>query len=131
MPKNMLPGERWEINYWAKSEAGFKCERCGRKEDPQSDNMLDVIALDKELPVFKWANLVVLCPSCRDFVQGIPWACLANQLEMFDDFEMRWLRPHLEGLGIPGPYAEVITAARLDNSTVNVRSRHAEHSTGS
>jgi hypothetical protein len=32
---------------------------------------------------------------------------LINQLEMFEPFELRWLQPHLEALGIPIPGARL------------------------
>jgi len=49
------------------------------------------------------ANLAVLCQRCHLHVQNMPLYKLANQLEMFGDFELIWLQPHLKGLGIPVP----------------------------
>lgn len=49
------------------------------------------------------ANLAALCQRCHLHVQNIPLVQLANQLEMFEPFELRWLQPHLEGLGILAP----------------------------
>lgn len=108
----MYPGERWEINYWAKAEAGFKCERCGHAEDPQVESSLQVIILDPKLPRFKWANLVVLCPGCTAFVQKTPFSYLVNQLEMFDDFEACWLQPHLQALEVPRPLPRPLLQTR-------------------
>jgi hypothetical protein len=107
MPKKRYPDNWWEIAYFMKVNAGFVCERCGHPDDPENGYMLTVHHLDGVPAHCQSANLPVLCQRCHLHVQNIPLYQLANQLEMFEDFEMRWLRPHLEGLGIPVPVREV------------------------
>lgn len=90
-----------------RAEAGFRCERCGAPEDPDGGHTLTTNLLLKELGTITRANLVVLCRHCQGRVCPMPLAKLAGQLEMFDHFELRWLQPHLEGLGLSRPDVSV------------------------
>lgn len=83
-----------------RAEAGFKCERCGDPEDPEGGHTLTTNLLIRELGVIARANLVVLCRCCQGHVLHMPLARLAGQLELFEPFELSWLRPHLEGMGV-------------------------------
>jgi hypothetical protein len=86
-----------------RSEVGFRCERCGAPELPDSGHTLTTNLLIEELGVVTRANLVVLCRHCQGHTRHLTLRNLANQLEMFDPFEFRWLQPHLEALGIQHP----------------------------
>jgi hypothetical protein len=86
-----------------RAQAGYKCERCGDHEDPESGHTLTVNLVDKLVTDPPRANLVVLCRHCQGRLRVIPLDHLANQLEMFEPFELRWLQPHLEGMGIRVP----------------------------
>lgn len=88
-----------------RAEAGFCCERCLHPDDPQAGYMLTVHHLNGVPEDCRRANLAVLCQRCHLHIQNIPLDRLANQLELFDDFELRWLQPHLEGLGVRFPSA--------------------------
>jgi len=83
-----------------RAEAGFECERCGAPERTDSGHTLTVNTLNKEQGHTRRANLVVLCRHCQGRLRLIPLDRLANQLELFEPFELRWLQPHLEALGI-------------------------------
>jgi hypothetical protein len=103
MPK-IISRDNWrEWSYYMRAEAGFRCERCGDPELPDSGHTLTTNLLIKELGVVSRANLVVLCRHCQGRVRNMPLVRLAGQLEMFAPFELRWLQPHLEGLGIRAP----------------------------
>lgn len=93
----------WELSYFMRAEVGFKCERCGAPEGSAPGYTLTVNLLNKLLPALRRANLVVLCRHCQGCTRNISLARLASQLEMFDPFELRWLQPHLEALGIAPP----------------------------
>jgi len=88
-----------------RSEVGFRCERCGDPERPEGGHTLTVNLLNKEQGDIRRANLAVLCRRCQGRTRNIPLNRLANQLELFEPFELRWLGPHLEALGIPLPGA--------------------------
>ena len=83
-----------------RAEAGFRCERCGDPENPEGGHTLTTNLLIKELGTISRANSVVLCRHCQGCVRHMPLVELIYQLEMFEPFELRWLQPHLEGLGI-------------------------------
>jgi hypothetical protein len=103
MPKKRYPDNWWEWSYFMRAESGFRCERCGDPENPEGGHTLTTNLLIRELGVITPANLVVLCRHCQGHVLHMPLAHLASQLEIFDPFELRWLRPHLDGLGIQVP----------------------------
>lgn len=86
-----------------RAEAGFKCERCGDPEGPGPGHTLTVNLLNKEQGDIRRANLVVLCRRCQGRVGKRPLVRLANQLELFEPFELLWLQPHLEALGVRTP----------------------------
>lgn len=88
-----------------RAQAGYKCERCGDHEDPEGGHTLTVNLVNKMLTDTRRANLVVLCRHCQGRLRLIPLDHLVNQLEMFGDFELHWLEPHLGGLGIRVPNA--------------------------
>lgn len=88
-----------------KAEVGFRCERCGTPERPEGGHTLTTNLLIKELGVITQDNLVVLCRHCQGHIQHMSLLSLVNQLAIFDNFELRWLQPHLEGLGVPLPAA--------------------------
>lgn len=86
-----------------RAEAGFRCERCGDPENPDGGHTLTTNLLIKELGTISRANSVVLCRRCQGHLRSISLVRLANQLELFESFELRWLQPHLEALGISTP----------------------------
>lgn len=86
-----------------RAEAGFMCERCGAPEGSSPGHTLTVNTLTKDQRLTRRANRVVLCRHCQGRLRGIPLGHLVNQLELFEPFELRWLQPHLEALGIPPP----------------------------
>lgn len=88
-----------------RAEAGFECERCGTPELPDAGHTLTTNLLIKELGTISQANSVVLCRHCQGRVRNLSLRNLANQLELFEPFELRWLRPHLEAMGMPAPGA--------------------------
>ena len=88
-----------------RAEAGFRCERCGAPELPGPGHTLTVNQLINQDGYTTRANRVVLCRRCQGHLRAQPMGRLANQLEMFEPFELRWLQPHLDGLGIPVPGA--------------------------
>ena len=88
-----------------RSEVGFKCERCGAPEGSNPGHTLTVNLLNKDQEDRRRANLAVLCRHCQGRTRCLPLLELANQLELFEPFELRWLRPHLEALGMPLPGA--------------------------
>lgn len=90
-----------------KAEAGFRCERCGDTERLDGGHTLTTNLLIRELGVITRANLAVLCRHCQGYVLHMPLARLAGQLELFEPFELRWLRPHLEGMGVRTPDARL------------------------
>ena len=90
-----------------RAQAGYKCERCGEHEDPESGHTLTVNLVNKLFTDFRRANLVVLCRHCQGRLRIIPLDHLVNQLELFEPFELLWLQPHLEGLGIRIPESRV------------------------
>jgi len=94
-----------------RSETGFRCERCGAPEGSDSGHTLTVNLLNKEQRDTRRANLVVLCRHCQGRTRRLCLGELANQLELFEPFELAWLGPHLEALGIlvPGPRLDVNT----------------------
>lgn len=93
-----------------RAEAGFRCERCGEPENPDGGHTLTVNAFVYSQGPISRASRFVLCRRCQGHLRSMPWDRLVNQLEMFEPFELHWLQPHLEALGIPVP------AAKLDNS---------------
>lgn len=96
--------DNWpELAYSIRAEVGFRCERCRRSNDSQAGYMLGVHHINKVKADIRLANLAALCQRCHLHVEPIPLEALVNQLEMFEPFELRWLKPHLEGLGIPIP----------------------------
>ena len=107
MSVNKYPDNWWEIAYSRKCDVDFTCERCGHPHDPDNGYTLTVHHLNGNPADCRKANLAVLCQRCHLHVQAVPFVCLVNQLEMFDDFELRWLRPHLEGLGLTVPAVPV------------------------
>lgn len=90
-----------------RAEVGFKCERCGAPEGSGPRHTLTVNPLCKDQGLTVRANLAVLCRHCGGRVRTRPLDRLANQLEMFEHFELRWLQPHLEALGIQAPGARL------------------------
>jgi len=94
-----------DIAYGRKAEVYFECERCGHPDDPEAGYTLTVHHLNGNPADCRRANLAALCQRCHLHVQNVDLRNLANQLEMFGDFEQKWLRPHLEGLGILAPEA--------------------------
>lgn len=90
-----------------RSEVGFKCERCGAPEGSDPGHTLTVNPINRELVYIKRANLAVLCRHCQGRARKISLDRLVLQLELFEPFELLWLQPHLEGLGIPLPGARV------------------------
>jgi hypothetical protein len=103
MSKRRYPNNWREWSYFMRSEVRFRCERCGDPERPDSGHTLTVNPINRELEYIKRANLVVLCRHCQGRLRLIPLDRLVKQLELFDSFELRWLQPHLEGLGIRVP----------------------------
>ena len=101
--KNEYPDNWAEIAYRVKVEAGFRCERCGRSHNPQDGYMLGVHHLNKVKSDNRRANLAALCQKCHLHVEHISPPALLAQAEMFEPFEARWLKPHLEGLGVRIP----------------------------
>lgn len=93
----------WEMSYFMRAEAGFECERCKDPERPEGGHTLTVNLLIEEMGFYKRANLAVLCRHCQGRVRAKGLVRLAGQLGLFDEGELRWLRPHLEALGISGP----------------------------
>lgn len=91
------------LSYFMRAQVGYKCERCGDHAGSESGHTLTVNLVNKILTDTRRANLVVLCRHCQGRLRLIPLDHLVNQLEMFDFFELRWLEPHLEGLGIRAP----------------------------
>jgi len=86
-----------------RSETGFKCERCGAPERTDPGHTLTVNLLNKEQGYLRRANLAVLCRHCQGRTRRISLDRLANQLELFEPFELLWLGPHLEALGVRIP----------------------------
>ncbi|KPJ52068.1 MAG: hypothetical protein AMJ37_03580 [Dehalococcoidia bacterium DG_18] len=84
-----------------RAEAGFRCERCGAPELPGPGHTLTVNLLTRDQGRLRRANLAVLCRHCQGRTRHISLDRLINQLDMFEPFELRWLQPHLEALGIP------------------------------
>lgn len=96
--------DNWpEISYSTRAEAGFRCERCRHPDDRYTGYMLTVHHLNKNKSDSRQANRTALCQRCHLHIEPIPLEALVNQLELFEPFELRWLKPHLEGLGIPIP----------------------------
>jgi hypothetical protein len=92
-----------ELSYFIRAEARFKCERCGAPEGSEPGRTLTVNLVNKAFANTWTANLVALCRHCQGRLRVIPLDHLVNQLEMFGDFELKWLGPHLERLGIRVP----------------------------
>ena len=88
-----------------RAEAGFKCERCGAPEGSGPGHTLTVNRLNNVLGDIRRANLVVLCRRCQGYTRNIPLDRLVSQLELFETFELSWLGPHLDALGVPLPGA--------------------------
>ena len=88
------------MSYFMRAEVGFKCERCGAPEGSGPGHTLTVNLLNKDQEDRRRANLAVLCRHCQGRVRTRPLDRLAIQLELFEPFELRWLGPHLEALGI-------------------------------
>jgi len=109
MPKTSNRYNRREMSYFMRSEVGFKCERCGAPEGSGPGHTLTVNPLSKSQGLRVRANLAVLCRHCQGRVRTRPMGRLVGQLELFEPFELRWLQPHLEALGIPLPGARVST----------------------
>lgn len=103
MPKKYPRKYWWEMSYFMRAMAGFSCERCGAPEGSAPGYTLTVNLLNRSLTIFRRANLAVLCRHCQGRTRHLNLRNLANQAEMFDPFELRWLQPHLEGLGIRAP----------------------------
>jgi len=122
LPKKYPRKYWWELSYFTKAEAGFRCERCGDPERPDGGHTLTTNQLIEELGILAQANLVVLCRHCQGHVRSMDLRNLANQLEMFTPFELRWLQPHLERLGIQAPTIELITGGSRDKSALNAAS---------
>jgi hypothetical protein len=95
------------MSYFMRAEAGFRCERCGAPEGSAPGHTLTVNLVNTVLTYSSRANLVVLCRHCQGRLRTRPMGRLINQLEMFEPFELRWLQPHLEALGIPIPGARL------------------------
>lgn len=100
MNKERYPDNWEELSYDMKVVVGFKCERCLHPDDRENGYMLTVHHLNRIPEDCRRGNLAALCQRCHLHVQNIPLERLVNQLEMFEPFEHRWLKPHLEALGI-------------------------------
>jgi hypothetical protein len=86
-----------------RAESGFKCERCRAPELTGPGQTLTVNLIRRDLPYTNRANLVVLCRRCQGQLRTVHLDDLGRQLELFESYELHWLRPHLEGLGLLVP----------------------------
>jgi 5-methylcytosine-specific restriction endonuclease McrA len=63
--------ENWsEIAYEVKTEAGWRCEQCGREHDPGHGYCLTVHHLNGDKGDCRRENLVALCQRCHLSVQA-------------------------------------------------------------
>lgn len=78
------PPDWKEIAAQAKSDASWKCVRCGHPHDVKSGHVLTVHHLDLDKSNCAWWNLAALCQRCHLRIQG--------RVVM----ERVWLLPHSE-----------------------------------
>lgn len=80
-----------------KERAGWCCERCDHRHDPEHGYMLGTHHLDGNKANCEDWNLAALCQRCHLHIQPSSLMVLFHQLELFELYEQRWLMPHKEG----------------------------------
>jgi hypothetical protein len=78
-----------------KAAAGYKCERCGHKDDFESGHVLTTHHLDGDKSNCADWNLAALCQRCHLKIQArvkMDQMFFGEILDVAD-----WFRPHLEG----------------------------------
>lgn len=87
--------EDWpEIAHAVKSEANWRCLRCGHAHDPRTGYTLTVHHLDLDKGNNAWWNLLALCQRCHLSVQARvdldrPWV-MTEHSEWFRPFAAGW-----------------------------------------
>lgn len=107
MRNDGYPKDWEEIAYRIKEKASWVCERCGHKHSPTEGYMLTVHHLNSVKSDNREANLVALCQRCHLYLERKDLISLVNQYRMFDNLDLNWLKPHLEGMGIAIPEARL------------------------
>lgn len=97
MGNNGYPDNWPEIAYRIKEKAGWCCEHCTHPHDPKNGYSLGVHHCDHDKSNCADYNLIALCQRCHLHFENIPLYILLNQLSLWDDFEVRWLKKYRAG----------------------------------
>ncbi len=102
------PPDWKDIARRVKTEAGWKCVRCGHDHAPQAGYCLTVHHLDLDPSNNRWHNLAALCQRCHLSIQS---RIVMEQVWPFD--HTPWFRPYVAGYnarrhGLPDDRANVL-----------------------